>query len=131
MTSKTTASSLSRIANVLQAASGRGDKTVAVMVPRYFAYRLIDELYPQLREVPDGGIEAFDVIHHGNRLRRDAERDRYRSLIEVGGYVGKIYDFPMVVADDVLICALSDRDLVDCARRIGFSVDEVLRECPA
>jgi len=109
------------ILRILEAANGKQD-VAALLVPRHFAYRLIDELYP---------VRMVRLDLYADRSicdKREEERARYRKLVSDGGYVGKIFNYPMVVADDVVICSLTKDDLVLSAKRLGIDVEEVMSD---
>lgn len=91
----------------------------AVLVPRRTAMALIDEMYPNLdRSGFDGEDEdLFDSVRHNTR-------DKYIRLVTQGGYIGTILSVPMVVADDVVICPLTEQELIDSAVRFGVDMAE-------
>ena len=116
---------LKRIIEIISLRSKEVD-VVAVLVPSFTARRLVDELYP-LQELQ--GVTGIPLIDEARRTREDsqlAERDRYTALIDVGGHVGYVFGKPMIVSDDVVLCAVSDSELRDVAPRLGVDVDEVL-----
>jgi len=115
-----------RIAATLNAAQREGKEVAAVVVPRGFARDLLDELYPRNIVKQATGVPAFDEIDLLSFNRREGERERYRQLIDDGGYVGHIFGRPMVVADDVVLCTLTEDEVHDCAGRLCFDVADVL-----
>src|ERR1700675_3169942 len=94
---------LKRIADAI---SRRRD-VAAVLVPRRMALALVDEVYPDsTRSDFDGMVgEAFDLVV-------DKARSKYIRLVSAGGYIGTLMSVPMVVADDVVICPLTEEELV-------------------
>jgi len=92
----------------------------AVLVPRRVALELVDEMYPQ--SYPDG------VLHDVLDLVVEKARDKYIQLVVQGGYIGTVMSIPMVVADDVVVCPLSEQELVDSAGRFGVDMNEVYRD---
>jgi len=120
-------SGVERITAILNAASG---PIAAIVVPRHFARKLIDELYPESPCQLETGIVGVDIANTVAHLKSERERSRYDWLINCGGYVGRILGRPMIVANDVVICSLSKADLIDNADRLGVSqenLDEIFK----
>ena len=116
------AETIKRILDIARASS----EVAAVLVPRHFAYRLVDSLYPRRAIGRGSGIAGIDMANRLAYDKRENERSRYIKLVDDGGYIGMIYDCPMIVADDVVICPLSREDLPEAAERLGFSIAEVM-----
>ena len=107
---------LERISSILKASRNRED-VVAILVPRQFAVSLADELFPIMDAVAIG-IPVMDRM-----IGRD--RDRFLRYVSEGGFVGEIYDIPMLVGDDCVVCTLDQEELTDYAGRYGIDVDAV------
>jgi hypothetical protein len=88
-------------------AISRKRDVAAVLVPRRLAVAIVDEMYP----------ESVDLA-----------RDKYLKLVSQGGYIGTLMSVPMVVADDVVVCSLTEQELVDSAGRLGVDMGEVARD---
>jgi len=83
----------------------------AVLVPTHIAMGLVDEMYPLSTDC--------DVA------RTNEARQRYLQLVQLGGYIGRVSETPMVVARDVVICSLNDQDLTCAATRLGINMQEL------
>lgn len=110
---------LKRIADAIS----RKRDVAAVLVPRRMALALVDEMYPDAEQSAFDGMvsEAFDIVI-------DKARAKYLNLVGKGGYIGTVMSVPMVVADDVVICPLSEDELVDLASRLGVDMRELNRD---
>ena len=83
---------------------------------------LVDEMYPQ--PVRHG----LGIVDDALDIAVDRARDKYLKLVSQGGYIGTLMSIPMVVADDVVVCSLSEQELVDSAGRLGVDMREVARD---
>lgn len=92
----------------------RKKNAAAVVVPRKVAVVLADEMYQSIND-------GFDIAV-------DRARERYMRLVEQGGYIGTIMSMPMVVADDVVICSLTQQELQESASRLGVDMAELQRD---
>lgn len=110
---------LKRIADAIS----RKRDVAAILVPRRMALALVDEMYPDAEQSAFDGMvgEAFDIVI-------DKARAKYLNLVGKGGYIGTVMSVPMVVADDVVICPLSEDELVDLATRLGVDMRELNRD---
>jgi hypothetical protein len=104
-------------------AISRKRDVAAVLVPRRMALALVDEMYPHLTR-PD----LDGMLNYALDLVVDRARDQYIQLVTQGGYIGTVMSVPMVVADDVVICSLTEQELVDSAGRLGVNMSEVYRD---
>lgn len=105
--------------------SRRLKDVAAVLVPQHFAFSLVDELYPI--ETPPRALDEMETDEFVRRYHlREIERTRYRRYVTEGGYVGTILGQPMIIAKDVVLCALSADEVCDLADRFGFDANEVL-----
>lgn len=103
-------------------AISRKRNPAAVLVPRRLAIALVDEMYPEPVRHGLGVVDdALDVAV-------DRARDKYIRLVSQGGYIGMLMSVPMVVADDVVVCSLTEQELADSARRLGVDMREVDRD---
>lgn len=110
---------LKRIADAIS----RKRDVAAVLVPRRMALALVDEVYPDSARSDFDGVvgEAFDLVV-------DKARSKYIRLVSAGGYIGTLMSVPMVVADDVVICPLTEDELADSAERLGVDMRELDRD---
>jgi hypothetical protein len=110
---------LKRIADTIS----RKRDIAAVLVPRRMALALVDEMYPNSTRSDFDGVvgEAFDLVV-------DKARSKYIRLVSAGGYIGTVMSVPMIVADDVVICSLTEEELVDSAHRLGVDMSELGRD---
>jgi hypothetical protein len=110
---------LKRIADVIS----RKRDVAAVLVPRRMALALVDEMYPDQCNPGLDGIagDAFDLVI-------DKARSKYIRLVTAGGYIGTVMSVPMVVADDVIVCSLTEQELADSAGRLGVDMMELDRD---
>lgn len=110
---------LKRIADAIS----RKRDVAAILVPRRMALALVDEIYPDSTRTDLEGIvgDAFDLVV-------DKARSKYIRLVSAGGYIGTVMSVPMVVADDVVICPLTEEELVDSAHRLGVNMSELGRD---
>jgi hypothetical protein len=92
----------------------------AVLVPRRVALELVDEMYPHSSLDGMAG-DALDIVV-------DRARDKYIKLVTQGGYIGTVLSVPMVVADDVVVCSLTEQELIDSAGRRGVDMGELYRD---
>jgi len=92
----------------------RKKNAAAVVVPRKIAVVLADEMYQPM-------YDGFDNVI-------DRARAKYMQLVEQGGYIGTIMQMPMVVADDVVICSLTEQELRESASRLGVDMAELQRD---
>lgn len=92
----------------------------AVLVPKRIALELADEMYPHSSFNGLVG-DALDVVV-------DRAKDKYIRLVSKGGYIGTVMSVPMVVADDVVVCPLTEQELVDAAGRLGVDMSELYRD---
>ena len=99
---------------------------VAVLVPVIAARKLVDELYPEVEEMAATGVDMIDTARQVRISRRREERAKYMSVVEVGGFVGRIFGRPMIVAEDVVLCGLTREELEEVAGRFGLDAGEVL-----
>jgi len=114
-----------RIVDVLRVAKSTKE-VAAVVVPRSFAKRLGEELYP-LREMRTWDIPAMDRVNELEAARVRKDRDAWEGYIRSGGYIGTVFDVPFFVLEDVVICALSREELEEYARVHGFDAGEAVR----
>lgn len=112
--SKSMKNALQRISDAIS----RKQDVAAVVVPRCLALAILDDLYPQAGHREADGMDA-DV---------EKARNRYLRLVTEGGYVGMIMSVPMIVADDVVVCSLTEQELVESARRLGVDMAELARD---
>jgi len=103
-------------------AISRKRDTAAVLVPRRLAVALVDEMYPQPAR------HGLEVVDDALDIAVDRARDKYLKLVSQGGYIGTLMSVPMVVADDVVVCSLTEQELVDSAGRLGVDMGEVVRD---
>lgn len=103
-------------------AISRKKNPAAVLVPRRMAEVIVDEMYPQ---PPRHGL---DVVDDALDIATDRARNKYLKLVSQGGYIGTLMSVPMVVADDVVICPLTEQELVDVAKRLGVDLSELVRD---
>lgn len=104
-------------------AISRKRDVAAVLVPRRVALALVDEMYPHLTR-PD----LDGMLNHALDLVVGRARDQYIQLVTQGGYIGTVMSVPMVVADDVVVCSLTEQELVDSAVRLGVNMREIYRD---
>lgn len=95
----------------------RKRNAAAVVVPRKIAFVLAEEMYPE----SDTLIDIADAA-------MDRARSKYFDLVTKGGYIGTLLNMPMVVADDVVICSLSEQELHESAARLGVDLAELRRD---
>lgn len=103
-------------------AISRKRDTAAVLVPRRLAVALVDEMYPQPAR------HGLEIVDDALDIAVDRARDKYLKLVSQGGYIGTLMSVPMVVADDVVVCSLTEQELVDSAGRLGVDMGEVVRD---
>ena len=108
---------MKRIADAIS----RKRDVAAILVPRRIALSLVDEMYPEQTDFgqPSGGLSSVAI---------DRAREKYLCLVTKGGYVGTVMSVPMVVADDVVVCPLTEDELVDSADRLGVDMRELDRD---
>jgi hypothetical protein len=111
-----TKNGLKRISDAISRRPG----IAAVLVPRRVALELVDEMYPHSSLDGMAG-DALDIVV-------DRARDKYIRLVAQGGYIGTVMSVPMVVADDVVVCSLTEQELVDSAGRLGVDMSELYRD---
>lgn len=103
-------------------AISRKNHAAAVVVPRKIALSLVDTMCPQpLRP-------GLDLIDDALDIAVEKAREKYLKLVAQGGYIGMVMRVPMIVADDVVVCALSNQELTECASRFGVDLDELYRD---
>lgn len=107
---------------VADAISRKKDAT-AVLVPRRVAVALLDEVYPFPSR--DDDSNAFKVVD----FAVERARDKYLKLVSKGGYIGTIMSIPMVVADDVVVCSLTEQELIDLSASLNVDFLEIKRDC--
>lgn len=117
---------IKKVVSCINAARSAKD-VAAILVPRHFARSLVDELYPSEVALQATGVSFIDEVRFSEHERREEDRRKYHELVDAGGYVGKIFGYPMVVADDVVLCALSEEETVSLAEQLGYSLGEVLK----
>jgi len=105
---------LKRVVEAISRGRLQGQKPAAVVVPRRLAETLVDDMYPPSH----AGLEAMD-------LAVEKGREKYLRLVSQGGYIGTVLNVPMVVADDVVVCALTEQELVESAARLGVNLHEL------
>ena len=110
-----------RIADILKAAQGRKE-VVALLVPRSFALGLADELFPVPQEKVFMGVPVIDAMHKREQIQAEERRGRYRKAVEEGGYIGTIFDVPMFIDADCVICTLDDGELHEYADSHGVDL---------
>lgn len=110
---------LKRISDVIS----RKRDVAAVLVPRRVALQLVDEMYPHSSHsnVDEVVADALDIVV-------DRARAKYIQLVSQGGYIGTVMSVPMVIADDVVVCSLTEQELVDSAGRLGVDMNELYRD---
>ena len=110
---------LKRISDVIS----RKRDVAAVLVPRRVALQLVDEMYPHSSHSSIDGVagDALDIVV-------DRAREKYIQLVSQGGYIGTVMSVPMVIADDVVVCSLTEQELVDSAVRLGVDMSELYRD---
>jgi hypothetical protein len=101
-------------------AISRKSDIAAVLVPRRVALELVNEMYPY----PDPEDAAGDILD----FVVTRARDKYIGLVAKGGYIGTVMSVPMVVADDVVVCPLTEQELTDSAGRLGVDMGELYRD---
>lgn len=116
---------LKKVVECLHSAK-RAKEVAAVLVPRHFARSLVDELYPAESVLEATGVSFIDDTRMSQYQKLEEDRKRYHRLVDGTGFIGTIFGCPMVVADDVVLCALSKDEVVDVSRRLGFDPKEVL-----
>lgn len=95
----------------------QGVSPAAVLVPKRLALSIVDEMC-EGKPSPEDVLDAVT----------DRVKDKYRRMVSEGGYIGRVYSVPMIVADDVVVCPLSKQELVECAGRLGVSLEEIDRD---
>jgi hypothetical protein len=103
-------------------AISRKRNIAAVLVPRRIAVAIVDEMYPQPAR------HGLEVVDDALDIAVDRARDKYLKLVSQGGYIGMLMSVPMVVADDVVICSLTEQELADSASRLGVDMRELARD---
>jgi hypothetical protein len=103
---------LKRITDVISRKRLQGSKPAAVVVPRQLAVTIVDDMFPP------SIVDFMD-------LAVERGREKYLHLVSQGGYIGTVLGVPMVVADDVVVCALNEQELVDSAARLGVNLTEL------
>jgi hypothetical protein len=103
-------------------AISRKRNPAAVLVPRRLAIALADEMYPPPAR------HGLDIVDDALDVAMERARDKYIRLVSQGGYIGMLMSVPMVVADDVVVCSLTEQELTDSAGRLGVDMGEVVRD---
>lgn len=103
-------------------AISRKRNAAAVLVPRRVAVAIVDEMYPQPAR------HGLNVVDDALDIAVDRARDKYLTLVSQGGYIGTLMSVPMVVADDVVVCSLTEQELTDSAGRLGVDMGELNRD---
>lgn len=110
-----------RILAIVAAACGK-KRVAAVVVPRGFATTLAGELWPSEEDSSSAPRWDEDGLTSTSDLE---DRERYFEFVEKGGYVGRLGDVPLLVADDMVICVLDKRELKEVALRKGWDLTEL------
>jgi hypothetical protein len=112
---------LDHIIRIMQAVKGK-KKIAAVVVPRRIAIGLVDDFWPvTMTGKMEDPWEAEDLTP----VVDWEERERYCEYVKRGGYVGRIAEVPLFVANDMVVCVLDTDELSDIAHRQGWNLTEL------
>jgi len=99
-----------RIVDILKAARSQKD-VAAFLVPRVYALTLVDELFPVPVVKEAYGVASLDAMYRHDQIKVERERERYLKTVSDGGLIGTMFNVPMLVAEDCVICALDEGEL--------------------